>query len=133
MSRQRLDSLVSWRASRALAAAVHRATAGAPFNADMELRAGLRDAATAVMTAIAEGYEQRTCSQFECRLAAAVAATARLESLICLAEDMDLLTHEASNRLRRRVAETADVVGALRQVVSRYQRLQAMPHPPRVN
>jgi four helix bundle protein len=132
-SRQRLDGLVSWRAARAMAVAVHRATGDAPFHADLELRAGLRAAAMDVMTAIAEGYEQRTCSEFERRLAAALGATARLESQICLAEDMGLLTREVSLRLRRRVTETADLVDALRQAVTRYQRLQAMPSPSRVN
>jgi len=133
MSRERLDGLVSWRAARALAGAVHRATAGALFEADPELRAALRAAATEVMTAIAEGYEQRTCGEFERRLAAAAGAAARLDSLICLAGDMGLLTRESPPRLRRRVTETAELVDALRQVVTRYQRLQAMPAPPRVN
>jgi four helix bundle protein len=133
MSRLRLDGLVSWRAARALAAAVHRATAATPFQADPELRTGLRTAATEVMTAIAEGYEQRTCAEFERRLAAAVGAAARLGSLICLAEDMGLLTHEATPRLRRRVEETSELLEALRQVVTRYQRLQAMPSSSRVN
>jgi four helix bundle protein len=133
MSRHRLDGLVSWRAARAMAAAVHRATASAAFQADLELRAALRAAATEVMTAIAEGYEQRTCGEFERRLGAAAGAAARLDSLICLAGDMELLTREASPRLRRCVAETAERVDTLRQIVTRYQRLQAMPAPPRVN
>jgi four helix bundle protein len=133
MSRQRLDGLVSWHAARAMAAAVHRATAGASFQADPELRAALRAAATDVMTAIAEGYEQRTCTEFERRLAAAAGAAARLDSLICLAADVGLLARDAPPRLRRQVAEAAEVVEALRQVVTRYQRLQAMPAPVRVN
>lgn len=124
---------MSWRAARAMAAAVHRATAGTSFQADPELRAALRAAATDVMTAIAESYEQRTCGEFERRLAAAAGAAARLDSLICLAGDMGLLTRDIPPRLRRRVAETAELVDALRQVVTRYQRLQAMPAPPRVN
>ena len=132
-SRPRLDGLVSWRAARALAAAVHRATGDPPFHADPELRAVLRAAATDVMTAIAEGYEQRTCAEFDRRLAAALGATARLESQVCVAEDMGLLTRDASLRLRRRVAEAADLIHALRQAVTRYQRLQAMPSPARVN
>jgi four helix bundle protein len=116
-----------------MAAAVHRATAGALFQADPELRAALRAAATDVMTAIAEGYGQHTCAEFERRLAAAAGAAARLDSLICLASDMGLLARDAPPRLRQRVAETAELVEALRQVVTHYQQLQAMPAPLRVN
>jgi four helix bundle protein len=132
-SRQRLDGLVSWRAARALAAAVHRATGEVAFHVDPELRAGLRAAATDIMAAIAEGYEQRTCAEFDRRLAAALGATARLESQVCLAADLGLLTRDAELRLRRRATEVADLIDALRQAVTRYQRLQAMPSPSGVN
>lgn len=87
----------------------------------------------AVMTAIAEGYEQRTFGEFERRLVAACGSAARLESLICLAADLDLLTRETTLRLRVRTTETAHVIEALRQAVTRYQRLHALPAPARVN
>lgn len=133
MSRQQFDSLLSWRAARTLAAAVHRATGSAPFQADPELRAELRAAAMAVMSAIAEGYEQRSCAEFERRLVAACTAAARLESLICLAGDMGCLSREVALRLRARASYTASQIEALRQAVTRYQRLHAMPAPARVN
>jgi len=133
MSRQRPDDLLSWRAARALAVAVHRSTAGAPFRADAELRAELRGAATAVMAAIAEGYEQTTCGDFERRLVAALGAAARLDSLISVAEEVGLLRREAARRLRGRVADTAALVDALRQAVQRYQQLQYLPAPARLN
>jgi len=133
MSRQRPDDLLSWRAARTLAVAVHRSTAGAPFRAEPEFRAELRGAATAVMTAIAEGYEQKTCGEFERRLVAALGATARLDSLISVAEDVGLLRREGARRLRARVADTATLVDALRQAVQRYQQLQYLPAPARLN
>jgi four helix bundle protein len=133
MPRQRPDDLFSWRAARALAVAIHRATAGTPFRAEPELRAELRAAATAVMTAIAEGYEQQTCGEFERRLVAALGATARLESLICLAEDVSLLTRDAARRVRTRTTEAAGLIDALRQAIRRYQQLQCLPAPARLN
>jgi len=133
MPRQRPDDLLSWRAARALAVAVHRSTAGAPFQAEPELRAELRAAATAVMTTIAEGYEQKTCGEFERRLVTALGATARLESLICLAEDMRLLTRDGARRMRARVTETSGLIDTLQQAVQRYQQLQYLPAPARLN
>jgi four helix bundle protein len=133
MPRQSFDDLISWRAARALAAAVHRATAGAPFQADAELRAELRAAAMAVMTAVAEGYEQRTYLEFERKLVVACGAAARLESLICLAADMNCLNRDAALRLRARASYAASLIEALRQAVTRYQRLSALPAPARVN
>ncbi len=133
MSRQQFDTLLSWKAARALAVAIHRATGGPPFQANPELRAELRAAAMAVMTAIAEGYDQRSCTEFERRLVAACGAAARLESLICLAGELGCLPRDAAIRLRARSSYAATLIDALRQAVTRYQRLNAMPAPPRVN
>jgi four helix bundle protein len=133
MARERLEGLVSWRAARTLAATVHRATCRAAFQDDPDLRRDLRAAAAAVMTAIAEGYEQRTCTEFDQRLCAARSAAARLESLIYLAEDAGLLARDAATRLRARTSEIACLIEALQLAVMRYQRLQALPAPARVN
>ena len=133
MPRQRLDDFVSWRAARALAAAVHRSTTDAAFERDPELRTELRAAATAIMTTIAQGCEQKTCGEFERCLVTALGATARLESLVFLAQDMRLLNREASERIRARATETSRLIDTLRQAVLRYQQLQAWPAPERVN
>jgi four helix bundle protein len=133
MSRDRLEGLVSWRSARTLAAAVYRGTGSAAFSADPHLRQELRAAAVAVMTAIAEGYEQRSCAEFDQRLGAARIAAARLESLIYVAEDAGLLAREAAARLRGRASDTACLIDALRLALIRYQRLQLLPAPSRVN
>lgn len=133
MPRQRLDDFVSWRAARALAAVVHRSTGEAAFERDPELRTELRSAATAIMTTVARGCEQKTCGEFERCLVAALAEAARLESLILLAADIRLFSREASDRMRARVTETSRLIDALRQAILRYQRLQSWPAPERVN
>jgi four helix bundle protein len=133
MPRQHLGDFVSWRAARALAAAVHRSTTDAAFERDPELRTELRAAATAIMTTIAQGCEQKTCGEFERCLVTALGATARLESLVFLAQDMRLLTRDASERMRARVTETSRLIDTLRQAILRYQQLQTWPAPERVN
>jgi len=133
MPRQRLDDFVSWRAARSLAAAVHRSTADAAFDRDPELRTELRTAATAVMTSVAQGCEQKTCGEFERCLATALGTTARLESLVFLAQDMRLLSRDASERIRARTTETSRLIDTLRDAIRRYQQLQTWPAPERVN
>ncbi|MBE3071446.1 MAG: four helix bundle protein, partial [Acidobacteria bacterium] len=108
-------------------------TSDAAFERDPELRTELRAAATAILTTIAQGCEQKTCGEFERCLATALGATARLESLIFLAQDMRLLTRDASERMRTRVTETSLLIDTLRQAILRYQQLQAWQAPERVN
>ena len=133
MARQHLDDFTSWRAARALAVAVHRSTGEAAFERDPELRRELRAAATAVMTTVARGCEQKTCGEFERCLVAALGEAARLESLILLAHDMRLVSRAVSDRMCARVVETSRLIDTLRQAILRYQQLQSWPAPERVN
>lgn len=133
MPRQHLDDFVSWRAARALAAAIYRSTSDAAFERDPELRTELRAAATAIMTTVAQGCEQNTCGEFERCLVMALGASARLESLIVLAQDMRLFSRQASDRMQARVTETSRLIETLRRAILRYQQLQSWPAPERVN
>lgn len=133
MRQRRLDELTTWSAARDLAVAVYQATRRRAFDADPELRAELRASATALVTLVAQGYEQRTCGAFEQCLTAALGAAARLESLSYVAEDIEGLSRSTAARLRRQIDATARLIDTLRGSVIRFGLLERTPVATRVN
>lgn len=107
------EDIKSWQSARALTRAVYVVTNRAPFRRDPLLCKQLRTAAVSVMSAIANGFEQKSDPQFVRALRTAGGVTGKLRSHLHVALDQEYIDRETFRDLRNKSDDTVRLIRGL--------------------
>ena len=106
-------NLEVWKKSRALTADIYRVTERFPGSEIFGLTSQMRRAAMSIVLNVAEGNGRWTGRDQGSFIVTARASACELEAVLFLAEDLKLITKEASEHLRKRTNEIGRMLNGL--------------------
>jgi len=106
-------TLEVWKKSRALTAEVYRASERFPRSEMFGITSQMRRAAMSIVLNVAEGNGRWTTRDQGSFIVRARASALELEAVLYLAEDLELITNEASERLRKSTNEIGRMLNGL--------------------
>ena len=125
---RRFEEMDAWKQSRELARQIYHHTGQGALGNELTLKEQLRQAATSIMTNIAEGYVRSNRDDFIRFLTVANGACAKIRSLLIISQDQDFIALELANQLQTETDEVGRRIGGL----IRYLH-NTPPHTPKPN
>jgi len=107
------EDVKAWQAGRALALKIYRVTNKPSFLQDDALCDALRQAALAVSSRIASGFEQRNDARFADQLRRALGATGAIRSQMYVALDAQYVTQPDFDAVARNLDDTRRMIQSL--------------------
>jgi four helix bundle protein len=116
---ERFEDLIAWQKARALSKTIYQVTRETAFSKDYRLVDQIRDAASSIMSNIAEGFERGGRSEFHQFLVIAKGSCAEVRSQLYVALDAEYLGEARFKKLYDQASEVGRVVGGLKSAVKK--------------
>jgi four helix bundle protein len=129
MTVQRFEDLICWQKARGLTSIIHGLTKSPEFGKDADLVRRIRQAATTVMSNIAEGFERWNRKEFVRFLELARGAAGEVRSQLYVALDQQYITGEQFELAKAAVEETSTALGGLIGYLERHARTHTGHEP----
>ena len=108
------EEILSWQKARALSAEIYRITKlNESFNGDYSLKDQIRRASVSITSNIAEGFERQTTKEFIRFLYIAKASAGEVRSQLYVAFDVDYITKNEFEELKKKVNEVSKLISGL--------------------
>ena len=108
------EEILSWQKARALNAEIYKITKlNKSFNGDYSLKDQIRRASVSITSNIAEGFERQTTKEFIRFLYIAKASAGEVRSQLYVAFDVDYITKNEFEELKKKVNEVSKLISGL--------------------
>src|ERR1019366_7997300 len=110
---QRVEDIQAWQKARVLVREVYKSCAESSLARDFGLRDQMRRAAVSSMSNVAEGFARKSDKEFARFLDMARGSAIEVQSLLCVALDVNYIDGREFGRLNGLCDEVASLIGGL--------------------